>query len=112
MCVAVLLGVLDQRVSERTFQVKMERRLAVLVGEGLGFSGGRRWRRATTVGNNSVQVILEIQKGHSLFLFFFFVISSCFTQCMTFVGFCRYPSETGIFVHTLAQKSVLALMCT
>ncbi|KAI4880298.1 hypothetical protein NFI96_031724 [Prochilodus magdalenae] len=53
----VLLGVLDQRVNERTFQAKMERRLAVLVGEGLGLSGGRRWRRATTVGNNSVQIV-------------------------------------------------------
>ncbi|XP_017349529.1 UPF0606 protein KIAA1549 isoform X2 [Ictalurus punctatus] len=53
----VLLGVLDQRVSERTFQAKMERRLAVLVGEGLGLGGGRRWRRATTVGNNSVQIV-------------------------------------------------------
>ncbi|KAK3517691.1 hypothetical protein QTP70_015674, partial [Hemibagrus guttatus] len=53
----VLLGVLDQRVSERTFQAKMERRLAVLVGEGLGLGGGRRWRRATIVGNNSVQIV-------------------------------------------------------
>lgn len=69
VCSAVLLGVLDQRVSERTFQAKMERRLAVLVGEGLGLGGGRRWRRATTVGNNSVQVITELQKGYELFLF-------------------------------------------
>ncbi|XP_076861310.1 UPF0606 protein KIAA1549 isoform X2 [Brachyhypopomus gauderio] len=53
----VLLGVLDQRVNERTFQAKMERRLAVLVGEGLGLGGSRRWRRATTVGNNSVQIV-------------------------------------------------------
>ncbi|XP_030627414.1 UPF0606 protein KIAA1549 [Chanos chanos] len=51
----VLLGVLDQRVSDRTFQAKMERRLALLVGEGLGL--GRRWRRATSVGNNSVQIV-------------------------------------------------------
>ncbi|XP_076159886.1 UPF0606 protein KIAA1549 [Alosa pseudoharengus] len=55
----VLLGVLDQRVSERTFQAKMERRLAQLVGEGLGV--GRRWRRATTVGNNSVQVVRVVR---------------------------------------------------
>ncbi|KAM9467973.1 UPF0606 protein KIAA1549 [Clarias gariepinus] len=53
----VLLGVLDQRVSERTFQAKMERRLAVLVGEVLGLGGGRRWRRATIVGNSSVQIV-------------------------------------------------------
>ncbi|XP_051547499.1 UPF0606 protein KIAA1549-like isoform X2 [Myxocyprinus asiaticus] len=54
----VLLGVLDQRVNERTFQAKMERRLALLVGEGLGHgAGNRRWRRATIIGNNSVQIV-------------------------------------------------------
>lgn len=53
---------LDQRVSERTFQAKMERRLAVLVGEGLGLSGGRRMKRATAVGNNSVQVLRQQHK--------------------------------------------------
>ncbi|XP_026874412.2 UPF0606 protein KIAA1549 isoform X2 [Electrophorus electricus] len=53
----VLLGVLDQRVNERTFQAKMERRLAVLVGEGLGLGGSRRWKRSTSVGNNSVQIV-------------------------------------------------------
>ncbi|XP_066580266.1 UPF0606 protein KIAA1549 [Amia ocellicauda] len=51
----VLLGVLDQRVSERTFQAKMERRLAQLLGEVLG--AARRWKRATSVGNNSVQIV-------------------------------------------------------
>ncbi|KAJ8249867.1 hypothetical protein COCON_G00230830 [Conger conger] len=51
----VLLGVLDQRVSERTFQAKMERRLAQLLGEVLG--SARRWRRATSVGNNTVQIV-------------------------------------------------------
>ncbi|XP_036376468.1 UPF0606 protein KIAA1549-like [Megalops cyprinoides] len=51
----VLLGVLDQRVNERTFQAKMERRLALLLGEVLGTA--RRWRRATIVGNNSVQIV-------------------------------------------------------
>ncbi|XP_036373971.1 UPF0606 protein KIAA1549-like [Megalops cyprinoides] len=51
----VLLGVLDQRVNERTFQAKMERRLALLLGEVLGTA--RRWRRATSVGNNSVQIV-------------------------------------------------------
>ncbi|KAL2087367.1 hypothetical protein ACEWY4_016195 [Coilia grayii] len=68
----VLLGVLDQRVSERTFQAKMERRLAQLVGEGLGFS--RRWRRATTVGNNSVQVVRAMRlegSEHPLELVYF-----------------------------------------
>ncbi|KAJ8374231.1 hypothetical protein SKAU_G00048110 [Synaphobranchus kaupii] len=51
----VLLGVLDQRVNERTFQAKMERRLALLLGEVLG--SARRWKRATSVGNNSVQIV-------------------------------------------------------
>ncbi|KAG9335204.1 hypothetical protein JZ751_005556 [Albula glossodonta] len=51
----VLLGVLDQRVNERTFQAKMERRLAQLLGEVLG--SGKRWKRATSVGNNSVQIV-------------------------------------------------------
>lgn len=40
----------------------------MLVGEGLGLGGGRRWRRETTVGNNSVQVITDLQKGCELFL--------------------------------------------
>ncbi|KAK7129860.1 hypothetical protein R3I93_019489 [Phoxinus phoxinus] len=54
----VLVGVLDQRVNERTFQAKMERRLALLVGEGLGIGvSNRRWRRATSIGNNSVQIV-------------------------------------------------------
>ncbi|KAI7791994.1 UPF0606 protein KIAA1549 isoform X2 [Triplophysa rosa] len=55
----VLLGVLDQRVNERTFQARMERRLALLVGEGLGIGvGNRRWKRATSIGNSSVQIVL------------------------------------------------------
>lgn len=53
-CCVVLLGVMDQDVSDRIFQAKMERRLALLLGEGL--SAGRRLKRATSVGNNSVQV--------------------------------------------------------
>ncbi|XP_048869217.1 UPF0606 protein KIAA1549 [Brienomyrus brachyistius] len=52
---SVLLGVLDQRVNERTFQAKIERRLAQLLGEVLG--SARRWRRATSVGNNSLQIV-------------------------------------------------------
>lgn len=50
----VLLGVLDQKVGERTFQATMERRVAMLLGEAMGLV--RRVKRATTVGNNSVQV--------------------------------------------------------
>ncbi|XP_062861333.1 UPF0606 protein KIAA1549 [Trichomycterus rosablanca] len=57
----VLLGVLDQRVSERTFQAKMERRLAMLVGEGLGLSGGRRLKRATAMGNSSLQIVRALR---------------------------------------------------
>uniref|UniRef100_A0A3B5BBP0 UPF0606 protein KIAA1549-like n=1 Tax=Stegastes partitus TaxID=144197 RepID=A0A3B5BBP0_9TELE len=50
----VLLGVLDQKVNERTFQANMERRVAMLLGEAMGL--GRRVKRATVVGNSSVQV--------------------------------------------------------
>lgn len=50
----VLLGVLDQEVHERTFQANMERRVAMLLGEAMG--PVRRVKRATTVGNSSVQV--------------------------------------------------------
>ncbi|XP_051238333.1 UPF0606 protein KIAA1549 isoform X2 [Dicentrarchus labrax] len=51
----VLLGVLDQKVSERTFHANMERRVAMLLGEAMGLV--RRVKRATTIGNNSVQVV-------------------------------------------------------
>ncbi|XP_041853539.1 UPF0606 protein KIAA1549 isoform X2 [Melanotaenia boesemani] len=51
----VLLGVLDQKVGERTFQASMERRVAMLLGEAMGLA--RRVKRATTVGNSSVQVV-------------------------------------------------------
>lgn len=51
----VLLGVLDQKVGERTFQANIERRVAMLVGEAQG--SVRRIKRATTVGNSSVQVL-------------------------------------------------------
>ena len=50
----VLLGVLDQKVEERTFQAYMERRVAMLLGEAMGQA--RRVRRATSIGNSSVQV--------------------------------------------------------
>ncbi|XP_066540889.1 UPF0606 protein KIAA1549 isoform X2 [Hoplias malabaricus] len=51
----VLLGVMEQRGSDRIFQAKMERRLALLLGEGLGT--GRRFKRATSIGNYSVQIV-------------------------------------------------------
>ncbi|XP_069018167.1 UPF0606 protein KIAA1549 isoform X2 [Embiotoca jacksoni] len=51
----VLLGVLDQKVGERTFQANMERRVAMLLGEAMG--PVRRVKRATTIGNSSVQIV-------------------------------------------------------
>uniref|UniRef100_A0A3Q3E233 UPF0606 protein KIAA1549 n=1 Tax=Labrus bergylta TaxID=56723 RepID=A0A3Q3E233_9LABR len=51
----VLLGVMDEKVGERTFQASMERRVAMLLGEAMGLV--RRVKRATTVGNSSVQVV-------------------------------------------------------
>ncbi|XP_077049736.1 UPF0606 protein KIAA1549 isoform X5 [Siphateles boraxobius] len=51
----VLLGVLDQRVSDKIFHATIERRLALLLGDALGT--GRRFKRATSVGNNSVQIV-------------------------------------------------------
>ncbi|XP_010769706.1 UPF0606 protein KIAA1549-like isoform X2 [Notothenia coriiceps] len=51
----VLIGVLDQKVSERTFQANMERRVAMLLGEATGLI--RRVKRATLIGNSSVQVV-------------------------------------------------------
>ncbi|XP_029289458.1 UPF0606 protein KIAA1549 isoform X2 [Cottoperca gobio] len=51
----VLMGVLDQKVGERTFQANMERRVAMLLGEATGLI--RRVRRATLIGNSSVQVV-------------------------------------------------------
>ncbi|KAK5867751.1 hypothetical protein PBY51_012215 [Eleginops maclovinus] len=51
----VLMGVLDQKVSERTFQANMERRVAMLLGEATGLI--TRVKRATLTGNSSVQVV-------------------------------------------------------
>ncbi|XP_072290749.1 UPF0606 protein KIAA1549 [Eucyclogobius newberryi] len=51
----VILGVMDQKVNEKTFQANMERRVALLLGEAMGLI--RRVKRATTVGNSSVQVV-------------------------------------------------------
>ncbi|XP_071776633.2 UPF0606 protein KIAA1549 [Centroberyx gerrardi] len=53
----VLLGVQEQLVTERSFKARLERRLALLLEEGLGESTKRRWKRATAVGNNSLQVV-------------------------------------------------------
>nr|XP_061813146.1 UPF0606 protein KIAA1549-like [Nerophis lumbriciformis] len=51
----VLLGVLDSEVGQRTFQANIERRMAMLLGEAMG--SVRRVKRATNVGNNSIQVV-------------------------------------------------------
>ncbi|XP_052008744.1 LOW QUALITY PROTEIN: UPF0606 protein KIAA1549 [Xyrauchen texanus] len=51
----VLLGVLDQRVRDSVFQATIERRLALLLGDAL--RTGRRFKRATSAGNNSVQIV-------------------------------------------------------
>ncbi|XP_028441988.1 UPF0606 protein KIAA1549 isoform X2 [Perca flavescens] len=51
----VLLGVLDQTVNERTFQANMERRVAMLLREATGLV--RRVKRATLIGNSSIQVV-------------------------------------------------------
>lgn len=51
----VLLGVLDSEVGQRTFQANIERRVAMLLGETMGLV--RRVKRATNVGNSSVQVL-------------------------------------------------------
>ncbi|XP_055789910.1 UPF0606 protein KIAA1549-like isoform X2 [Salvelinus fontinalis] len=51
----VMLGVLDQGVDGRTFQAKMERRVALLLGEVL--KAARRTKRATSVANHSVQIV-------------------------------------------------------
>nr|XP_684863.4 UPF0606 protein KIAA1549 isoform X2 [Danio rerio] len=51
----VLLGVLDQRATDKVFHITIERRLALLLGDVLGT--GRRFKRATSVGNNSLQIV-------------------------------------------------------
>ncbi|KAK5619024.1 hypothetical protein CRENBAI_004103 [Crenichthys baileyi] len=53
----VLLGVHEQQVAERSFKARLERRLALLLEEGLQQTSRRRWKRATAVGNNSLQVV-------------------------------------------------------
>ncbi|XP_062860330.1 UPF0606 protein KIAA1549 [Trichomycterus rosablanca] len=51
----VLLGMMEHRVSDRVFQATMERRFALLLREGL--ATGQRFKRATSVGNNSLQIV-------------------------------------------------------
>ncbi|XP_061773854.1 UPF0606 protein KIAA1549-like isoform X4 [Nerophis ophidion] len=51
----VFLGVLDSEVGQRTFQANIERRVAMLLAEAMGLV--RRVKRATNVGNSSVQVV-------------------------------------------------------
>uniref|UniRef100_A0A8C5Q0T3 KIAA1549 n=1 Tax=Leptobrachium leishanense TaxID=445787 RepID=A0A8C5Q0T3_9ANUR len=51
----LLLGVMDQRLKDESFQAEMERKLAQLISEATGQK--RRWKRASTVGVNTVQVV-------------------------------------------------------
>lgn len=51
--VPVLLDVQEQQLSERSFKARLERRLALLLEEGLQASSRGRWRRAAGVANNS-----------------------------------------------------------
>ncbi|XP_030070602.1 UPF0606 protein KIAA1549 homolog [Microcaecilia unicolor] len=51
----VLLGVLEQHIHEEVFHAEMERKLAHLVNEAL--SRSRRWKRASFVGSNTVQLV-------------------------------------------------------
>lgn len=43
-------------MAERSYKARLERRLALLLEEGLQETSRRRWKRATAVGNNSLQV--------------------------------------------------------
>lgn len=61
--VSVLLGVQEQLVAERSFKARLERRLALLLEEGLQETSRRRWKRATAVGNNSLQVDTQGNDG-------------------------------------------------
>ncbi|XP_060695537.1 UPF0606 protein KIAA1549 [Hemiscyllium ocellatum] len=51
----VLLGVHDNHIQDKTFQAELERKLAQLISEATG--SGRRRKRASTLGNNTVQVV-------------------------------------------------------
>ncbi|XP_072233906.1 UPF0606 protein KIAA1549 isoform X2 [Leuresthes tenuis] len=70
----VLLGIQEQMVAERSFKARLERRLALLLEEGLQETSRRRWRRATAVGNNSLQVVRVSKLSgpqHPLEVFYF-----------------------------------------
>ncbi|XP_055506325.1 UPF0606 protein KIAA1549 isoform X2 [Leucoraja erinacea] len=51
----VLLGVHDNHIQDKTFQAELERKLAQLISEATG--SAKRWKRASTLGNNTVQVV-------------------------------------------------------
>ncbi|XP_078273115.1 UPF0606 protein KIAA1549 [Rhinoraja longicauda] len=51
----VLLGVHDNHIQDKTFQAELERKLAQLISEATG--SARRWKRASTLGNNTVQLV-------------------------------------------------------
>ncbi|XP_038636622.1 UPF0606 protein KIAA1549-like isoform X3 [Scyliorhinus canicula] len=51
----VLLGVHDNHIQDKTFQAELERKLAQLISEAT--RSGRRQKRASTLGNNTVQVV-------------------------------------------------------
>lgn len=68
----MLIGVLDQKVSERTFQANMERRVAMLLGEATGLI--RRVKRATLIGNSSVQVLYNYMYS-TLYLAVVFIVA-------------------------------------
>lgn len=51
-------------MNERSFKARLERRLALLLEEGLQATSRRRWRRATAVGNNSLQVSTQYSVHH------------------------------------------------
>lgn len=66
VCIAVLLGVQEQTVTERSFKARLERRLALLLEEGLGEGSKQpRWKRSTAVGNNSLQVLNTLIQSHT-----------------------------------------------
>lgn len=63
----VLLEVPEQQVAERSFKARLERRLALLLEEGLQASSRRRWRRATAVGNHSLQVSTQVYRVNEIY---------------------------------------------
>ncbi|XP_072340380.1 UPF0606 protein KIAA1549 isoform X2 [Scyliorhinus torazame] len=51
----VILGVHDNHIQDKTFQAELERKLAQLISEAT--RSGKRQKRASTLGNNTVQVV-------------------------------------------------------